>query len=84
MVLIKKDLDLIRGVVENSLERSFRDPENPLKKDILSFKSEILGEIQKLREDVTIVVGYRDKIENHNKRIKELEKIHPRGRHLSS
>lgn len=43
------------------------------KNDIISFKDQILHEIQKLRDDVAIVVGYRDMIEDHEIRIGTLE-----------
>lgn len=43
------------------------------KNDIISFKDQILYEIQKLRDDVAIVIGYRDMIEDHENRIGRLE-----------
>jgi hypothetical protein len=44
------------------------------KDDIIAFKDEILHEIKGLREDVAIVTGYRDMIEDHDIRIEKLEK----------
>jgi hypothetical protein len=41
---------------------------------IISFKDVILHEIQGLREDVTIVTGYKDQIEDHETRIETIEK----------
>ncbi len=52
------------------LINSFR---SELKNDIVDFKDSILNEIIKLREDVTIVIGYRNRIEDHDKRIEKLE-----------
>ena len=43
------------------------------KDDLINFKDAILNEIIKLREDVTVVIGYRDLIEDHDKRIEKLE-----------
>lgn len=43
------------------------------KKDIVDFKDSILSEIIKLREDIEVVIGYRDLIEGHDKRIEKLE-----------
>jgi hypothetical protein len=43
------------------------------KDDLINFKDSILSEIIKLREDVTVIIGYRDLIENHDKRIEKLE-----------
>ena len=44
------------------------------KTDLLDFKDTILHEIKGLREEVTIVIGYKDQIEDHDYRIERLEK----------
>ncbi|KKP61462.1 MAG: hypothetical protein UR54_C0001G0002 [Candidatus Roizmanbacteria bacterium GW2011_GWA2_34_18] len=44
-----------------------------LKADIVDFKDSILTEIIKLREDITVVIGYSDRIEDHDQRIEKLE-----------
>jgi hypothetical protein len=44
---------------------------------IIEFKDAILHEIQGLREDVTIVTGYKDQIEDHETRIETIEKHLP-------
>jgi len=44
-----------------------------LRKDIVDFKDSILSEIIKLREDIEVVIGYRDMIEDHDQRIEKLE-----------
>jgi hypothetical protein len=41
--------------------------------DLINFKDSILSEIIKLREDIEVVIGYRDMIEDHNQRIEKLE-----------
>ena len=41
--------------------------------DLVNFKDSILTEIIKLREDIQVVIGYRDMIEDHDQRIKKLE-----------
>lgn len=43
------------------------------KDDLINFKDSILSEIIKLREDIAVVIGYRDMIEDHDKRIEKLE-----------
>jgi len=43
------------------------------KDDIINFKDSILSEIIKLREDMTVVIGYSDRIEDHDQRIEKLE-----------
>ncbi|EKE13989.1 MAG: hypothetical protein ACD_12C00724G0011 [uncultured bacterium] len=43
--------------------------------DLVNFKDSILSEIIKLREDIEVVIGYRDQIEDHDQRIGKLETI---------
>ena len=43
------------------------------KDDLINFKDSILSEIIKLREDMEVIIGYRDLIEDHDKRIEKLE-----------
>ena len=43
------------------------------KDDLINFKDSILSEIIRLREDMKVVIGYRDLIENHDRRIEKLE-----------
>jgi len=43
--------------------------------DLINFKDSILSEIIKLREDIAVVIGYRDMIENHDQRIEKLETV---------
>lgn len=64
-MLTKSDFEHIKQLIDDSRKQ--------LKDDILDFKSEILGEIQSLREDVMIVIGYKDQIEDHELRIQKLE-----------
>lgn len=45
-----------------------------VKDDIIQFKDDILHEIVDLRDDVTVVTGYRDMIEDHEERITKIEK----------
>ncbi len=45
-----------------------------LKDLIIEFKDVILHEIQGLREEVAIVTGYKDQIEDHEARIEIIEK----------
>ena len=43
------------------------------KEDLINFKDDILSEIIKLREDIEVIIGYRDRIEDHDQRIEKLE-----------
>ena len=50
-----------------------------LKNDILQFKDDILFEIKAMREELAIVIGYRQTIENHEERISMLEQPNSRN-----
>lgn len=41
---------------------------------LIDFKDAILKEIKNLRDDVALVTGYKDQIEDHDYRIERLEK----------
>ncbi len=45
------------------------------KNDIVMFKDAILAEIQKMRDELAIIIGYKDQIEDHETRIEKLEKV---------
>ncbi|MBI3366837.1 hypothetical protein HY041_04395 [Candidatus Roizmanbacteria bacterium] len=49
--------------------------ENKLNNNMLNFKDEILHEIVAFREEMAVVTGYSDRIEDHDQRIEKLEKI---------
>ncbi len=67
--------DLKRFATKDDLKRfATKDDIISIKDDLLSFKDAILKEILNLRDDVAIVTGYRDMIEDHDQRIAVLEK----------
>lgn len=45
------------------------------KNDIIEFKDIILKEIRDMRDEVVLVIGYKDQIEDHEDRIELLEKV---------
>ena len=47
---------------------------NDLKNDLVNFKDAILHEILAMRDELSIVLGYREQIENHEHRLEKLEK----------
>jgi len=61
-----EDLKIIKGGIRN------------LKEEILEFKDEILGEVEAMREELTIALGqysrHEDTLENHEERLSKLEK----------
>lgn len=61
--------DLFTERFEEAFEKAYLK----LRDDIATFKDEIIGEIKSLREEVTIVTGYKDQIEHHEARITKLE-----------
>ena len=74
-MLSKSDIQLISEIFTDAFEDKFSKASTTIRSDIAGFKSEILGEIKKLREEVTVVTGYKDQIEDHEKRITKLEQV---------
>lgn len=65
----KELIDLIYSFRTESKEdnkKTSQELKSELKNDILDFKDSILHEIIKLREDITVVIGYSDRIEDHD------------------
>lgn len=46
------------------------------KHELIQFKDDILFEIKALREELSIVIGYRQMIQDHEERIELLEQRH--------
>ena len=67
-MLTKTDISKLREVFAT------KDEFKEIKNNIISFKNEILQEIIKLRDDITVIISYRDIIEDHEQRIVKLEK----------
>lgn len=85
-MLTKSDLKLIKamfGEQESKTNEKFSRVDEKfsrvdekfkmLENTLIEFKDAILGEIKSLREDIAIVTGYRDMIEDHETRIEKLE-----------
>ena len=85
MALTTRDLQLIRKMIREEISSDpfknemygFRNEmyefRNEIKNDLLQFKDDILHEIRGLREEITIVVGYRGMLENHEERLEVVE-----------
>ena len=72
----KELIDLIhsfRTELKEDIKKTSQELKSELKNDILDFKDSILHEIIKLREDITVVIGYSDRLEDHDQRIEKLE-----------
>lgn len=57
----------------NGLREEMYAIRDELKADILSFKDAILTEIKAMREELSVVIGYRQHLEHHDQRIVKLE-----------
>lgn len=68
-MLTKSDLQKISQLISEGNKSLKKE----LEEKIISFKDAILKEIRDLREEVTIVTGYKDQIEDHETRIEKLE-----------
>jgi len=62
--------DLKAFATEESLKKTQKSMEDA----IINFKDEILHEIKGLREEISIVMGYKDQIEDIDYRVERLEK----------
>lgn len=54
------------------------------KSDIATMKDEIVGELKTIREEQVMLNGRSAKINKIEDQVEELQKIHPRGQHLTS
>ncbi|MDO8497918.1 MAG: hypothetical protein Q7S61_05245 [bacterium] len=69
-MLNKSDTQTIKKIVKELLDEQKED----LEEKITRFKDEILHEIVDLRDDVAVITGYRDMIEDHEIRLTSVEK----------
>lgn len=72
MTLTQKDFDqieeLTRGIVKEEIKNL------PTKEEFFSKMDEVMGELETVREEQTVLSG---QVSNHENRLKSLEKIHP-------
>lgn len=69
MSLTKSDLQNIREIFSDEFDKAHLK----LRDDVANFKDQIVSELKKLREEVTVVGGYKDQIEEHETRVTSLE-----------
>jgi len=72
----KADLKALEARQDNKFatKDDLKKTQKSLKDTIIEFKDEILHEIKGLREEVTLVIGYKDQIEDIDYRVERLEK----------
>lgn len=73
-MLTKKDINLLKETFATKDELKEELKKYATKADIVTFKDEILHEIVKLRDEVAIVGGQRNMLEDHDQRIETIEK----------
>lgn len=81
-MLTRNDIKVLKEIfaTKKDLEKfSTKDDLNnfALKEDLITFKDEILHEIQGMRQELIIIIGYKDQIEDHEVRLEKLEKNLP-------
>jgi len=59
--------------VIHEVTRIFDEKTQEMRNENATFKDEMLGEIQNLRDDMEVTKGYGDRIEDHEERISTLE-----------
>lgn len=80
-MLTNKDLTKIDQLIRKRTQESEKRVKNAIKEDILQFKDEVLGELQDLRDDVAVVTGYRQMLEDHDQDLEKLKAAHPHFSH---
>lgn len=70
-MLTQKDFDEIEKIIDEKLDQKIKFL--PTKDDFYTKMDEVMGELQEMREDLTVVSGYKDRLENHEERITRLE-----------
>ena len=82
-MLTKNDLDLIRHVVREEIDVQVDKKLKylPTKEEFYTWMDKLMTELQDLRDDVSVVTGYKDQIEDHEGRLVKVEKrlniVHP-------
>lgn len=66
-MLTRSDLKLIKELLN--------EQQKIIEEKMIRFKDEILHEIVDLRDDVAVITGYRDMIEDHEIRLTSVEKV---------
>lgn len=68
-MLSVKDLDEIRELIKDATKHL------PSKDDFYKKMDELMKELKAMREEVTVITGYKDQIEDHETRIDKVEEI---------
>lgn len=66
--------EIISAVTQN-VDDSFTKKITQFKDDIFIMLDKVMGELKSLREEVGVITGYKDQIEDHETRIEKIETI---------
>lgn len=72
-MLTQRDIKEIRTIVKEEVSGNINHL--PSKDEFYSKMDELMGEIKAMREEITVVTGYKDQIEDHEIRIGKLEDV---------
>ena len=74
----------ILGLIEkknNALLEAIDKKNYDLRSDLAKMKDEIVGELQTVRQEQTILSGQHSRVIDNEERLEKLEEIHPQGHH---
>jgi len=81
--VVKEEVKTAFSDFEVKMRQMFNEMASGLKNDLTNMKDEIVGEIQDFREENTILElkGQHQRLLNIDKKVDQLEKIHPDNKH---
>jgi len=71
-MITDKDISKLKQVFASKDDLSTAVKE--LKNEIVKFKDEIVGRLNKIDDELTVTNGYGDQLEDHDNRLKKVEK----------
>ncbi len=74
-MLTQKDIDEIERIVSQELEEKIKLL--PTKNEFFTKMDQVMGELGAIREEQTVISGYKNQLEDHESRITQLEETAP-------
>lgn len=72
-MLTQKDLDEINKLIDKKFDEKLKYL--PTKDEFFGAMDKLMKELKAMREEVTVVTGYKDQIEDHETRLGKVETI---------
>lgn len=72
-MLTNKDINILKEIFVTKEDLRNELNKYATKDDLINFKDAILSEILAMRDELRVVIGYRDQIEDHEVRIEKIE-----------